>query len=297
MKIREKLLKLLLKECPDGDITAFQQDSRYKISCNFVFYGRYDLMENILFCLDSQDFPKEDFEIILVEDRGGSDKGKCLLEKFPNMNITYLAPKEGWGKMGFMRNWGLSRAKGETILFLDDDTVITDQAFLTKLHRHMTSSEKPDAVMPCGNASWSLIKGRYSFHDPYFYTNRCMAYKRQCLISLRGFNSKFTGQEDVELAIRFLYKGFKSVKSQNLSYYHPPLVCNDLSKAYAVGNSFAESNYSAFFKFFLLLNGSRWIFLFLMPGMKNKHMARFACGFFKGFLLTALKKNKPVEYK
>lgn len=297
MKIREILLKLLLKKCPDGDLNVLKKTTACKISCIFVFYGRYDLMENILFCLDSQELSKNDFEVILVEDRGGSDQGRSLSEKFSSMNISYFAPEEGWGKMGFMRNWGVAQASGEAILFLDDDTVITDVTFLSKLHHQMASEEKPDAVMPFGSASWSLIESRYSYHDPYFYTNRCMAYRKSCIAALKGFNSCFTGQEDVELAIRFLYKGFKSVKSASLKYYHPPLICNDISKPYAVGNSFAESGYPALLKFFLLLNGSRWLPLFVLPGAKNKHMARFAYGFFKGFLLTVFKKNKPVEYK
>ena len=64
-------------------------------------------MENILHCLQSQSFNKDLFEIIIVEDRGGTYAGRALKNKFNNMNIVYSAPDNGWGKMGAMRNHGL----------------------------------------------------------------------------------------------------------------------------------------------------------------------------------------------
>lgn len=256
-------------------------------------------MENILHCLNAQDFPRQDFEIILVEDKGGSEKGRSLVEKFNAMNIVHFAPHQGWGKMGFMRNYGLSKSKGEIILFLDDDTVIMDNHFLSKLYAsfNISSGTAPDGVMPLGQASWALIKGKYDYHDPYFFSNRCMAYKKTCLMALNGFNADFIGQEDVELAIRFVHHGFNAQKSKTLVYFHPPLVYADSSKGYAVGASFASSRYSLPFKFLLMLNGSRWIFRFFLPGLKNKYMARFGLGFLAGFISKVLKQNRELAYK
>jgi len=45
---------------------------------------------------------KEKFHIVLVEDKGGSEKGTDLKQKFADLNISYFAPDNGWGKMGFM---------------------------------------------------------------------------------------------------------------------------------------------------------------------------------------------------
>lgn len=293
--MRDKILKSILRRCPDGDLTD-REENQYVLSCVFIFYKRYDLMDNILHCLNAQSLSPDKFEIVLVEDRGGSRKGEALAQKFPKLQFSYFAPDQGWGKMGFMRNYGLSKAKGEIVLFLDDDTVFMDVDFLKTLVGFFTADPSLDAVMPEGSASYALINGRYQYHDPFFFTNRCMAYRKECLLELRGFDSNFTGQEDVELAIRFTAKNHKALKTKALTYYHPPLIYNDPSKGYAVGASFAQSKYSWPIKCLLFLNGARWLPLYLLPGLRHRFMARFALGFSKGFLQQILGKNKNKGY-
>ncbi|NOY65201.1 MAG: glycosyltransferase family 2 protein, partial [Nitrospirae bacterium] len=118
LKIRERILKTILQNPPEGDLTEFEPEDKYKISCIFVFYKRIHLLECILFCLSEQDFDRYDFEIIIVEDRGGTEDGKTIKDRFPSLNIRYFNPSNKWGVMGYMRNFGLSRARGEIVLFL-----------------------------------------------------------------------------------------------------------------------------------------------------------------------------------
>ena len=294
--MRERILKCLLKKVPDGDLWDWSPNSVFKISCVFVFWKRIDLMKNILHCLASQNFCKESFEVILVEDKGGSEEGRRLKEDFNQLMISYFAPRNHCGRMGYMRNYGLSKAKGEVILFLDDDTVILDRSFFAKLDRLFNQDENLTAIIPKGCASYCVIKNRYAFHDPYFFTNRCMAYRRACLIALRGFDSGFIGQEDVELAIRFLSNGFKHIKAKELEYYHPPLVVHNLRKPMAVGLSFVHSKYSVGVKFLLLMNGVRWLPRYFLPGSKNRYLGRFALGFALGFFKGIYSNDNGLTY-
>nr|WP_319392818.1 glycosyltransferase family 2 protein [uncultured Desulfobacter sp.] len=281
--MREAILKTILKNCPKGDLHSFSKTDK-KISCVFIFYQRFDLMAQILHNLNAQDMSKTDFEVVLVEDRGGSEKGCGLVSQFHELDIRYFAPEGGWGKMGAMRNYGLSQARGEICLFLDDDTVIPDPCFLKTLAKLFDTHPECGGIMSHGRASYSLINGRYDFHDPYFFTNRCMAYRKTCLEKLNGFDSGFIGQEDVELAIRFIASGYTALKAECLNYYHPPLVCENSNKARAVGASFAASKYSGIVKCLLFFNGTRWLPLYISPALKHRFMARFAFGFLKGFL-------------
>ncbi len=291
---REKILKKVLKNPPDGDLKEFMPEDKYKISCIFVFYKRIHLMEGILFCLDEQDFKKNDFEVILVEDRGGSEEGRALKDKFPALNICYYNPPSGWGLMGYMRNYGLSKARGEIVLFLDDDTVILDKNFLGKMYDLFCEDNNLMAVIPRGNPSYCLLENRYSYHDPYFFTNRCIAYRRRCLRELKGFDNSFIGQEDVEFAIRFLAKNCKFKTTDEIQHYHPPLIVKDLNKAAAVGYSFSKSKYNIWFKFLLGINGARWLPRILFPTKKNLYMARFSCGFILGFIKGMLGAKPPL---
>jgi cellulose synthase/poly-beta-1,6-N-acetylglucosamine synthase-like glycosyltransferase len=65
------------------------------ISCVINFYGRINLLEGILYSLASQDLPKEKFEVLLVEDRGGTKEGREIARRFGDvLNVRYFALSE-----------------------------------------------------------------------------------------------------------------------------------------------------------------------------------------------------------
>ena len=270
-----------------GDCDVPPSRDGIKISCMVSFYGRLDLLSGVLFCLAEQDFPRELFEVILVEDRGGTDEGRAIAEKFSGrLQIVYAPLDENFGHMGYSRNYGLLKSRGQYALFLDDDTIILQNDFLKRLVESFKSNPQVDALIPYGAASYALIKGRYDYHDPYFMTNRCMAYKREVLIELGGFISDFIGQEDVEFAIRFAVAGKKAIRASRLGYMHPPLIVDSLNKAKAVGASFVKlrGRYSFSIWLIALLNGSRWAPLTLSPSLKQRMQGRFGVGFCMGII-------------
>lgn len=265
-----------------GDCDVPPSRDGIKISCMVSFYGRLDLLSGVLYCLAEQDFPKELLEVILVEDRGGTDKGRAIAEKFSEkLQIVYAPLGEKSGHMGYSRNYGLLKSRGQYALFLDDDTIILQNDFLKRLVELLESNPHADALIPHGAASFALIKGKYDYHDPYFMTNRCMAYKREVLMELGGFISDFTGQEDVEFAIRFALAGKKAIRTSQLSYMHPPLIVDSLNKPKAVGASFfkLKQRYSLLIWLLALLNGCRWIPLIFSSSFKHRMQGKFGLGF------------------
>lgn len=267
------------------------------ISCVINFYGRTELLRNILTCLAEQDFPKDNFEVLLVEDRGGTDEGRGVALEFEGrLNVRYFSLGDNFGVMGYGRNFGLSKTRGEYVLFLDDDTIILDREFLSTLRDEFVSSGA-DAVIPRGSASYCLVRERYSFHDPYFPTNRCMAYTRETLGELGGFVSEIIGQEDVEFALRLTAAKKKIHRSNLITYMHPPLILNNTNKAAAVGASFAKlrNRYPFFVWLMLLLNGSRYLPKLLFPmSTKYRMQGRFSLGFVLGIWYSVT--GRKMEY-
>lgn len=286
--LRTRLLRLLYKLLPfnlKGDGWFSNSEPSVKISCIINFCGRINLLEGIIYSLLEQDLPKDDFEVILVEDRGGTDEGRRIAKRFsPRLNIKYYSLLEKFGFMGYSRNIGLSKAVGKYVLFLDDDTVILQENFLSTLIKEFEVTGA-DGVIPEGMASYHILKGRYGYHDPYFPTSRCMAYKREVLEDLRGFVSEMIGQEDVEFTIRFIAAGRRYHRSGRLKYFHPPLIMNNLNKAKAVGVSFAKlrKRYSFPTWLLLILNGSRFIPKLMFPfNTEWKMQGKFSLGFLIG---------------
>lgn len=268
------------------------------ISCVINFYKRIDLLEGILFSLAAQSLSSERFEVILVEDRGGTSEGAKLIDRFGSiLPIRYFALPDHFGKMGFSRNFGLEKTRGQYVLFLDDDTVILQKDFLRHLLDEFQKNDV-DAVIPRGSASFFLPHNQYGHHDPYFPTSRCMAYKRTILEKLGGFVSAMTGQEDVEFVIRYIASGRDYYSSPHLDYFHPPLLVSK-QKAAAVGASFAilKERYPLPIWLMLLANGCRYLPFLLFPiTEKMRTQGRFSLGFLSG-ILTSIFRRSDVRYE
>ena len=233
-----------------------------------------------------------------MEDRGGTRDGRLLAEEFADkLQIRYAPLDKNFSMMGYSRNFALSQSRGEYLLFLDDDTVILQRDFLQLLEFTFFDNPEFDAVVPHGFASFAVIKGRYDYHDPYFMTSRCTAYRRSVLIELSGFIDDFIGQEDVEFVVRFLMAGKKALKLQKLEYYHPPLFSGSFSKSMAVGQSFyrARNRYPLIIWVLLIVNCVRHAPLYMVPLKRFREMGRFGIGFILG-VISGMFGKKGLRY-
>ncbi len=281
-----------------GDCPVPPESDGIRISCVINFYGRLDLLAGILYSLAAQVYPRERFEVILVEDKGGTEAGRKMAGEFSSLlPVVYTPLDANFGRMGYSRNFGLAGSRGEYILFLDDDTVIMQEDFLATLEDFFRDNPDVDAVVPRGNSSYGLLKGKYDFHDPYFMTSRCTAYRRAPLAELGGFVSDFIGQEDVEFVVRFLMAGKKAFNVQELEYYHPPLLVGNFRKPMAVGQSFfkVRKRYPFLIWALLLVNCSRHAPLYLIPWGRFREMGRFGIGFLMG-VVWSLFSRKGFRY-
>jgi glycosyltransferase involved in cell wall biosynthesis len=82
-------------------------------------YNRADFISATLQSVLKQEF--EEFEVLVVDD-GSKDNTAEVVRKFTDQRIHYL-PKEN-AERGVARNYGLARAKGEYVLFLDSDDLL-----------------------------------------------------------------------------------------------------------------------------------------------------------------------------
>lgn len=299
--MRKTILQALYRLFPfdlRGDCIVPPATGGVRISCIINFYGRLDLLPGILCSLAEQQYPKERFEVILVEDKGGTEAGRQMAVEFSSLlPIVYLPLDAQFGKMGYSRNFGLARSRGELILFLDDDTVLLQHDFLSILDSICTNNPAIDAVVPHGHAAYACIKDHYDFHDPYFMTSRCTAYRRESLQELSGFMGHFVGQEDVEFVTRFTIAGKTAINCSDLHYFHPPLLVPNTRKPRAVGFSFfgLKGRYSFLVWLLLLVNCARHAPLLFIPIRRYKEQGRFGVGFLGG-IIDGIRGSKEQVY-
>jgi glycosyltransferase involved in cell wall biosynthesis len=297
MDLRTKILVFLYKLMPfelKGDARFTDNTEYFSLSCIINFYKRTDLLRNILTCLCEQDLDKNDFEVVLVEDRGGTEQGSELIKEFgSSLNINYIKLDKNYGKMGYSRNVGISNAKGKYLLLLDDDTVILQKNFLSILMQEFNQNGV-DGIIPKGFSSFCLLDGKYQHHDLYFPASKCTAYNRDVLLELGGFVDEIIGQEDVEFYMRFSLAGMHFHRSANLEYFHPPFIFNNINKAAAVGLSYARirTRYPFLIWLLLILNGIRFLALILIPFTRKIRMQLlFSFGFFYGIYCSIVGKD------
>jgi len=295
--MRESVLQMLYRWFPfdlRGDCEVPAAAGGIVLSCVINFYGRINLLEGILFSLKSQDYPRDRFEVVLVEDQGGTEAGRAAAERFSkDLPIRYLPLDANYGRMGYSRNFGLHHSRGEIVLFLDDDTVLQQGNFLSKVVSTFESNPGTDALIPHGSASYAMVDDRFDYHDPYFMTSRCTAYRRSALAELGGFVSNFIGQEDVEFVVRFTIAGKKCLKVPELNYFHPPLLVPNFRKPMAVGYSFSllRTRYSKLLWLLVVLNCARHAPFYLLPIRRFREMGRFGIGFMSGVIASLFKKE------
>jgi len=107
-------------------------------------YNRPKLLQKCLKSLINQDYPKKDYEIIVVNNASSNHTNliiSSLMKQYKN--IRFITNKTNKGP-GYSRNRGIKKSKGKFIAFTDDDCVV-DKDWLKKIEDSFKKS-KVDAV-------------------------------------------------------------------------------------------------------------------------------------------------------
>lgn len=105
----------------------------------------YNVEKYIRKCLDSllnQNF--ENYEIIVVND-GSTDNSDSIIRKYyvNNVKIKYFTKENGG--LSSARNFGLSKASGEYIMFVDSDDYV-DENLLLEMYEKLSKSSKTQVL-------------------------------------------------------------------------------------------------------------------------------------------------------
>lgn len=198
-----------------------------RVSVVIATFNRRHLLQRTLPLLLQQDFPAEEYEVLVVVD--GSTDG----------TIEYLRTLNGRGNLHFIEqsnqgqaaaiNRGLKTARGEIILFLDDD--ILCEATVIAEHANVVRTEKnclafgPVLVSPEGNDPIAVDWAR-TFCDDFFAVRAnlspelgwygCMAsanasMPRRTALAAGGLDASFSRGNDVEFGFRLVEAGYRFV--------------------------------------------------------------------------------------
>jgi len=208
-------------------------------------YNRQPILEKCLRALENQrltDRTVENYEVVVVDD-GSTDGTLTWLNahqaEFPHV-VTYEQNHQG---PSAARNLGVQQAKGDTIIFIDSDLVVTEQF----LQSHATTLQTEEKALNSDRLfTYGAVINTCNFENPtaepykitdfsaaYFATGN-VAIAKKWLEQAGLFDTRFQlyGWEDLELGVRLKELGLKLVKCPAAVGYHwhPPFSLEQIPK-------------------------------------------------------------------
>jgi glycosyltransferase involved in cell wall biosynthesis len=188
-------------------------------------------LRRCLEALASLDYPRESFEVIVVDD-GGSSPLDELVASFED-RIDVRVVQQPWSGAGAARNLGAGDARGALLAFTDDDC-LPERGWL----RALAEGAGADAARAVGGRTLNAREAnRYSRvsqlvldiayahyntapEDPHFFTSNNLAVPAAGFRDLGGFDPDLPTAEDRDLCDRWLRRGNRMVYAPDAVLHH-----------------------------------------------------------------------------
>ncbi len=206
-------------------------------------YNRANILKECLGKLLKQNFVKNEFEIIVVDD-GSTDETREVISEFEKKSkVPFKALHQKNQGQGIARNYALRYASGKIVVFIGDDILVLPDFVKQHVQYHRRFNKQNEAVL--GFVGWdprleitpfmdwlangSSVMGKFGGHQfafeklegktkadyNFFYTSN-ISLKRS-ILKRHPFDSRFSsyGWEDIEL-------GYRLTKKENLILHYNP---------------------------------------------------------------------------
>lgn len=194
-------------------------------------YRRPNQLASCLRSLARLDYPRADFEVIVVDD-GSEGPTESVIEGFRDqLDVTLLLQSHAGPAAA--RNAGAARAKGTFLAFTDDDCAPAP-SWLQGLATHLSSA--PGCAVggrtvnalpqnPYSSTSQMLIDFVYARYNAdasraRFFASNNLALPAALFRATGGFDATLTTSEDRELCDRWLHSGYRMVYAPEAVVHH-----------------------------------------------------------------------------
>jgi GT2 family glycosyltransferase len=193
--------------------------------------GRLDSLERCLDALRRSDYPRARFEVIVANDRGGEGV-KALVRRFAGDLQVATARATQTGPSA-ARNAGVDMSRARYVAFTDDDCDPASD-WLSALQRSL--AENPGAAVggavrngipdSAGAVATQIVVESLQAHwnrdrsAPRFFPSSNVAFPRDELRAVGGFDEDFRYAEDRELCERWVRSGHRFVHAPQAVVVH-----------------------------------------------------------------------------
>jgi len=202
------------------------------VSLIILNYNGKDYLERCLMSLKKVTYPN--YEIILVDNNSSDDSIEFVKNNYPSIIIIKLEKNHGFA---YPNNVGAKNAKGELLLFLNNDTYV-DPHFMDELVKVMKENTeiaicqslllKPDGEVDSSGDFLDTMGVSYSSKEKVEGIREILGargasfmIRKEIFEKLSGFDEQFfISFEDVDLGWRTWISGYKVVVNPKSIVYH-----------------------------------------------------------------------------
>jgi glycosyltransferase involved in cell wall biosynthesis len=198
-------------------------------------YNRAHLLGRVLEACFEQNIPSDSYEVVLVNDGSRDDTPAVIEAARAQASCAFVVVNQENAGLARARNRGIARARGERIVFIDDD-VLPVPSFLEE---HLRSHERtPDAVVRgavINTESFERLPVPVwtpaNYSGNFFWTTNVSAPLAK-IREVGAFSESFReyGWEDIELGMRLRAAGLRGVFNRFALAFHykPPPEASDV---------------------------------------------------------------------
>jgi glycosyltransferase involved in cell wall biosynthesis len=188
-------------------------------------YNRAALLERVLDACLEQTVDDREYEIVLVDD-GSADSTPAVIERVrARARCLLTVVTQANAGLAKARNAGIARARGERIIFIDDDVLPLPNF----VEEHLRAAARHPGDIVRGGAIevqslddlpppiWSLR----NYSGNYFWTTN-VSVPLATIRAIAGFDESFSeyGWEDIDVGLRLRARGVKAVFHPAALVYH-----------------------------------------------------------------------------
>lgn len=152
-------------------------------------------------------------EVIVVDD-GSTDNTREIIESIAAPEVSYYYKENGGASSA--RNYGIERANGEYIRFVDADDILLPGSLSGQMQHALTLKENEISIgYELNNKG---IKCKPLIYPMAAYAPWLALYPKQALVSVSGFDEQLKVSEDVELCINLKAHGYSFVATDIAVY-------------------------------------------------------------------------------
>jgi glycosyltransferase involved in cell wall biosynthesis len=206
-----------------------------RVSVVVPTFNRRASLQRLLIALAAQTYPVDGFEVVVVDD-GSTDGTAELLERLA-MPYPRRVLRQANGGPALARNRGVDAARGELIVFLDDDVEPLPELLAEHVAAHGAAADLVVIGPMSPPTDWSrpawvaweeemlqaqyraMLAGEYPCTARQFYTGNA-SLSRVRFLAAGGFDGSFKRAEDVELAYRLRDGGARFVFNPRADVRH-----------------------------------------------------------------------------